>query len=933
MNSQSGGAPKPALTKRDLVAKARTYLENDVASDDELNALAKALVKHDIFEYAAELLQKRIDRNPGAAALKDYQDLSGYIYKDDSLPADFRFDKAFRVLSRIDHPASSQNCETLGLSGAIFKRYWQAKHQDKHLALSLRFYRKGYSLWRQYLSGEGKDWNDDNRKINAADNGYNAINYAYILELSATNGLEEVIKIAGAAEVSLAGLQEAQEVRAYILSQVIEAPFESPALKIAVASPWIVATIAEAYFGLYRYSDALIFINDYKAMVNSDPWELRSFGSQIQSLAYLQQTRQRLLPDRSLAGDTREETYDVDKMRECLSALDIPAGPDQAVQERGKTGLALSGGGFRASLYHIGVLAALAEGNALKDIEVISCVSGGSIIGAFYYLKLKLLLEEKTDHEIVPDDYIRLVKEIEVEFLEGVKKNLRMRVFSNLPANIRMLWKDYSRTNRLGELYDEFLYTPLLKKHIARLDALQKKQPLPKRETAISDYKKILADNGGFICMKNLLICIDDKFSPDKDNWKRNNKVPRLILNATSVNTGHNWQFTASWMGEPASDIISDIDVKPRLRRFYYDDAPEEKYRKFRLGYAVGASSCVPVMFEPLPMSGVYPDLELQLIDGGLHDNQGIASIIEEECRNVYVSDASGQLASSNKQVSGAVALFMRADNILQERLRELQFQDMSERKATALVDVLQKLHLKKGLQVPAINWIGCGDPARKISYAHEEAVKQEAKPPIVPRSMQQRISEIRTDLDAFHDTEAFALMHNGYMQMRGCLPQLVDIAPASWKFNAIAPRITNNVTDNEIEKKLAVSARVPFKVFFLAPWYGKVLIVLPVLLLIVGLIWYFWHFIRHGSFAVWPIATGLVIMLIAKLWPPASIVLNPRSYVLKILRLIAILFAGWIVSGLYLGLLNRYYLSLGNLSNSNKPARADSGLKDAANR
>src|SRR5208282_532943 len=48
---------------------------------------------------------------------------------------------------------------------------------------------------------------------------------------------------------------------------------------------------------------------------------------------------------------------------------------------RGKVGLALSGGGFRASLYHIGVLASLAERDMLRHIEVISCVSGGSILG------------------------------------------------------------------------------------------------------------------------------------------------------------------------------------------------------------------------------------------------------------------------------------------------------------------------------------------------------------------------------------------------------------------------------------------------------------------------------------------------------------------------------------------------------------------------
>jgi len=39
-------------------------------------------------------------------------------------------------------------------------------------------------------------------------------------------------------------------------------------------------------------------------------------------------------------------------------------------------------------------------------------------------------------------------------------------------------------------------------------------------------------------------------FDPRCDNWRRAHKVPILVLNATTLNTGHNWQFTATFMGE-----------------------------------------------------------------------------------------------------------------------------------------------------------------------------------------------------------------------------------------------------------------------------------------------------------------------------------------------------------------------------------------------
>lgn len=44
-----------------------------------------------------------------------------------------------------------------------------------------------------------------------------------------------------------------------------------------------------------------------------------------------------------------------------------------------KIGLALSGGGYRATVFHLGVLARMAEANLLDEIAMISTVSGGSL--------------------------------------------------------------------------------------------------------------------------------------------------------------------------------------------------------------------------------------------------------------------------------------------------------------------------------------------------------------------------------------------------------------------------------------------------------------------------------------------------------------------------------------------------------------------------
>jgi NTE family protein len=48
-----------------------------------------------------------------------------------------------------------------------------------------------------------------------------------------------------------------------------------------------------------------------------------------------------------------------------------------------RIGLALSGGGFRAAAFHLGVFRRLLARGWLWDLDVISCVSGGSIAGGF----------------------------------------------------------------------------------------------------------------------------------------------------------------------------------------------------------------------------------------------------------------------------------------------------------------------------------------------------------------------------------------------------------------------------------------------------------------------------------------------------------------------------------------------------------------------
>ncbi|WP_342044533.1 patatin-like phospholipase family protein [Bacillus sp. OTU530] len=437
-----------------------------------------------------------------------------------------------------------------------------------------------------------------------------------------------------------------------------------------------------------------------------------------------------------------------------------------------KLGLALSGGGFRAALYHIGVLAQLADRSLLKNIEVISTVSGGSIIGAMYYLHVKQLLETKVNEEITEEDYVNIVRQIEVRFRKVIQSNLFARTFQTFSDNIRMLSPDYSRSDRIGELYDEYLYRPLIQR-----DSLQ---------------------NKGMVKMHELLITPKSKrelpmpFQPDQhNNLLQNAKVPVLLLNTTVLNTGSNWRFEAVRMGDTRpSDYDQrlrelDIDKNSRLMRAdSYSKIPVDRLREFELGYAVAASSAVPGVFVPVAVSGMYEDMRIQLVDGGVYDNQGVQGLLDAGCTHMIVSDASGQMDDELEPSPHAAQAFSRSFSILGKRLREEQMYRVIEKHEESR---LVYIHLRKGLAVeekPFVNFKESVESRKQEEMDGCENIgeKDFGIHPLV----QLKLSNLRTHLDSFSDVEAFSLMNAGYNMMQA------EIEPMLAYFNAKESPISN---------------------------------------------------------------------------------------------------------------------------------------------
>ena len=496
--------------------------------------------------------------------------------------------------------------------------------------------------------------------------------------------------------------------------------------------------------------------------------------------------------------------------------------PAQTEPAKRRLGLALSGGGFRASFYHLGVLSRMAELGLLHHVEVISTVSGGSIIGALYYLRLRELLMSKEDAQITGQDYVGLVARIERDFLSAVQQNLRIRTFANPWKNMKMALPRYSRSNRIGELYDSYFYRAVF--------GADRDKPIEMRELKIQPRNDPHQDG----------------FNPTMPghNDARIAKVPVLLINATTLNTGHNWRFLASRMGEQphATAFADDIDKNSRLLRGEYDKIVEAQ-QDFPLGIAVAASAGVPLLFPPLPISGMYQDWRVQLVDGGVYDNQGIAALADPiyPCTDFIISDASGQMGDMQHPDTSAIAVLSRVMDIFSTRVREEMVKGLE---STWGKENVAFFHLTRGLESFDIPYLhATGVPSQpELRSAPSTLIRYGVDP-----GVQQMLSRVRTDLDSFTDTEAFALMTDGYLMSEADLRRIADhfetrpVDPVQWRFLSVREHMANPALDERFVKQLHVASKKFFKPFLLGATpklLGVSLVFLAVMALYVTLIW-----------------------------------------------------------------------------------------------
>ena len=121
-----------------------------------------------------------------------------------------------------------------------------------------------------------------------------------------------------------------------------------------------------------------------------------------------------------------------------------------------KIGLALSGGGFRASLYHLGLIRFLRDADILRNVTHITSVSGGSILAAHLVLNWGRYNGSVSEFEAAAS-----------ELVSFVRLDVRNRIVRRTPLSFALRWprrllglsnRHMTRTGQLERHYQEFLY-------------------------------------------------------------------------------------------------------------------------------------------------------------------------------------------------------------------------------------------------------------------------------------------------------------------------------------------------------------------------------------------------------------------------------------------------------------------------------------------
>ena len=298
-------------------------------------------------------------------------------------------------------------------------------------------------------------------------------------------------------------------------------------------------------------------------------------------------------------------------------------------------GISLSGGGYRASAFHLGTLKKLHELGILQKAEVLSTISGGSITGAAWCLS-------RSDYKTFHDEMVlKLKTKSVIRYIFSswifIRSALFLVIF--LIGALILTFTCYA-----------FLAFPVLIVFFILFFKFQ---------YSIFPVSKVIEK-------------AYDDFFYKKSTLKDLKPSPILAIGSSNLHTGRPFTFSQKKMSD--SSYVFREEFNPPI---YF------KHENFPVARAVMASSCVPFAFTPISIDqefyadpADYKRIRPMLVDGGVYDNQGIQKLTQVgssyACEMVITSDAGGNFVA-DKTYTNVIALLLRTVDLFMYRIKTFQ--------------------------------------------------------------------------------------------------------------------------------------------------------------------------------------------------------------------------------------------------------------------
>jgi NTE family protein len=302
-----------------------------------------------------------------------------------------------------------------------------------------------------------------------------------------------------------------------------------------------------------------------------------------------------------------------------------------------KLGLALSGGGYRAAAFHLGVLKKLNQLKLLDKIDVISTISGGSIAGTYYLLN-------KDNFESFENSFtINLQKSCIRRIVWSWKFLLPVLTYVSFGLVLFIDPFNFNISNwKFGIIITLYVLFPIIFQF----------KFISFTTLKIDAYRNIFFGNKTISQL------------PDK---------PIIAINATNLSTGTLWTFSKNKTSDSSYEYPKDGSESIKFQ-----------CSNFPIATAVASSTSVPVPFDPVRIPQKYyqnPNhfykTKPKLIDGGLYDNQGVHKLTQHNssysCDIIIASDGSQPFSKVFKS-GNTFSVLYRGIDVMMRKIKNIQF-------------------------------------------------------------------------------------------------------------------------------------------------------------------------------------------------------------------------------------------------------------------